>query len=156
VVAGRGRSAAGTGRDGVSTLASPHRVRPEGGLRWLADAYARYAHLVHAQLTALDENDLERVASLASERDALASEIDGRNAAEAAVRGVTDRLVDDVRASLQRAADADRALRRRLRELRGEAMDAVRANEGQAEKAVSAARSYTAAAAAGTRLDVSL
>jgi hypothetical protein len=140
----------------VSTLARPVRNRPEGGLRWLADAYARYAHLVHAQLLALDDGDLERVASLATERDALASEIDGRKAGDDPLPVGADRLAAEVHASLQRAADADRTLRRRLRELRGEALDAVRASEDATDKAVAAARSYTSTAASGTRLDVSL
>jgi hypothetical protein len=140
----------------VSTLARTQAARPDGGLRWLADAYARYAHLVHAQLRALDEGDLDRVASLASERDALASEIDGRHAADPPFLSASDRQAEDVRASLQRAADADRALRLRLRELRGQAHDAVRASDQSTEKAITAARSYANTAATGTRLDVSL
>lgn len=59
-----------------SATAAPSPREPLAALQLRVDAFSRYADLVTAQLTALDEADLDTFALLADHRDALAAEID--------------------------------------------------------------------------------
>ncbi|MGH7506402.1 MAG: hypothetical protein ACRELX_12155, partial [Longimicrobiales bacterium] len=90
----------------MSTSPVRPRTQDAGTLRWLADAYARYAHLVVAQLEALDEGDIGRVQSLALERDALALEIDGAEPAETLTTPGAAPALAEVRQAVARAAKA--------------------------------------------------
>jgi hypothetical protein len=139
----------------MTVLASRDRAGPAGALRWLADAYARYAHLVLDQLKALDDGDLDRVASLAAQRDALAAEIDGRSDLERPLGPAADRLLAEVRHNLLRATEADRSLRRRLRDLRAESKDAIDEAARTADRTAAIGRSYAPPTAPGGRIDVS-
>lgn len=139
----------------MTTLASRDRAGSAGALRWLADAWARYAHLVLAQVKALDEGDLDRVATLAAERAALASEIEGRNPADQPQGPAADRLLAEVRHNLLRATEADRSLRLRLRELRAESKEAIDEAGRAADRTAEIGRSYAPPTAPGGRLDVS-
>lgn len=114
----------------------------------LADAYARYAGLVVAQLEALEAGDLEALEPLARRRADLAGEI------EQAAAGVPDaaRYAVDVRVQLERCHAADVRLRARLGTLRADALAAVR----RIGRDTAAARSYVHAALPGARLDVEL
>lgn len=137
---------------------APLRAAPAAGgsLRWLADAYARYAHLVLAQIQALDEGDVDRVESLAAERSALAAEIDGADAARALETPGGERLLAAVRHALTRAAEADARLRRRLGELRSETREAIGETDHAAQRIATLARSYGNPAPNGSRIDLSL
>lgn len=139
----------------MTALASRDRTGQAGALRWLADAYARYAHLVLAQLQALDTGDLDRVATLAAQRDALAGEIDGRKPLAELDGAAADRFLAEARHNLMRAAEADRSLRRRLRELKQESREAIDGAARAAERTAAIGRSYAPPTAPGGRLDVS-
>lgn len=139
----------------MNALATPARTGSAGALRWLADAYARYAHLVLDQLQALEDGDLDRVATLASERDKLAGEIDGRDPIPGPDEPGAVGLRAEVGLSLTRAADADRLFRRRLRELRTEARGSIDDAARAAERTADVGRSYAPPSAPGGRLDVS-
>jgi hypothetical protein len=140
----------------VSAAAPRERDRPAGGLRVLADAYARYAHLVHSQLQALDQGDLDLLAALAAERDALAVEIDGGPTHPVTAAPGDEPLLAEARGHLQRAAEADRSLRRRLRELQTETRGAIHDADQAATRVATVTRSYAPMAQTGGRLDVSL
>lgn len=114
----------------------------------LADAYARYAGLVVAQLEALEAGDLDALEPLARRRAELAGEIE-RTAAEA-----PDAARSDVaaRVQLERCHTADVRLRARLGTLRADALAAVR----RIGRDTAAARSYVNSALPGARLDVEL
>ena len=139
----------------MTVSASRDRTGSAGALRWLADAYARYAHLVLDQLRALDNGDLDRVATLAAERAALAGQIDGREPPAELEDPAAQRLLDEVRLNLARAADADRSFRRRLRELTIESRTAIDEAGRTAARTAEVGRSYAPPAVPGGRLDVS-
>ena len=139
----------------MTTLASREVTGPAGALRWLADAYARYAHLVIAQLEALDDGDLDRFAGLAVERDALATTIDGQKPALSDLGPAADRILAEARHNLMRAADADRSLRRRLSEMSAESRAAIGEAAKAADRTAEIGRSYAPPTAPGGRLDVS-
>jgi chromosome segregation ATPase len=131
----------------------PAAQEAAGPLRWLADAYARYAHLILAQIHALEEGDVARVEALAAERSELAAEIDGADAARVSEMPGTERLLAAVRQALARAAEADARLRARLGELRTETREAIGQTDHAAERIATLARSYAKPSPVGARLD---
>jgi hypothetical protein len=99
------------------------------------DAFARYAELATAQLTALGEDDLEAFARLGAERDELAAAIDAGPELGALVEversdGV-DTLLAHARTALGRSAEASQAIEKRLHTLRAETLAAIHAVEGR-------------------------
>lgn len=92
--------------------------------RRTAEAYARYARILQAQLEALsaDEPDLKRFEALAGEREAAAREIDrATNDADELLTTV----LAEIRAHLIRARDSDRRVRERLGQLRDQTLNAL-------------------------------
>jgi len=139
----------------MTMLASRDRTGSAGALRWLADAYARYAHIVLDQLTALEAGDLDRVASLGAQRDALAAEIDGHTPVEQPIGPAAERLLAEMRHHLLRATEADRSLRKRLRDLRAESKEAIDEAGRAADRTAEVGKSYAPPTAPGGRIDVS-
>ena len=83
--------------------------------RQAADAWARYAALITAQIEALDRDEFEMVGMLGQQREQLAGEIeeldlDGTEAADLA----------EIRQQMATCSEADQLLRQRLDELHQE------------------------------------
>ncbi len=114
----------------------------------LADAYARYAALIIAQLEALEAGDIEALEPLARQRADVAGEIEETTAAA----GDEARTDVAARVQLERCHAADVRLRARLGTLRADALAAVR----RIGRDAAAARSYIDVAPPGARLDVEL
>lgn len=121
-------------------------------LRRKRDGYARYAEIVHAQLEALNADDMDAFARLAVVRDALAVRIDSGEEIEtesvprgesaghdhaAGLRGggaaldraegpeTAARLLTEARHHLEMCLERDEQLRLRLRAMREETREAI-------------------------------
>lgn len=99
-------------------------------LRRRLDVYRRYAELVVHQARALDEEDLARFEELTAAREELQGALAGT---EQAALDMSDdevrALVSQARAELQRAAEADAAVRAQLRAMRRQTADEIHAAE---------------------------
>jgi len=115
----------------------------------LADAYARYADLIAAQLAAIENDEFDEFTSLTHEREALARSIDSMHAVD------PDGSAEIARAAmshLEAALAADVMLRERIDRIQNDSLDGARAI-GRNRKAI---RSYAAPAETGARVDLSL
>lgn len=140
---------------------------PSGGalalLQDRVDAFSRYADLVTAQLTALDEADLDAFALLADHRDALASEIDAGpaladlmvapGAAPSPDSDTNDELLARAQAELTRAAAAAHVVDQSLQTMRLETHKSIQYLDSRAP----ALRRYLETdGTGGTTVDISL
>jgi molecular chaperone GrpE (heat shock protein) len=110
----------------------------------MADAYGRYAALIHAQLDALERGDVDAIEPLARERDSLAWQIDSLDSAE--------QEIGETRRQLERCLQADLRLRRRLETLQAEVQNSTR----RLDHDRAGLRIYARAGIAGGTVDVSL
>lgn len=114
----------------------------------LADAYARYAELISAQLDAIEAGDLDAFAGFTRERDAVARSIDSIHAEDPAAG--TD-IASELLPRLEAALTLDVRLRERLDRIHEESL----AGAQSIDRNRAAIRSYGAPAGAGTNLDLS-
>lgn len=115
----------------------------------LADAYARYADLITAQIDAIESGDHDVFVSLTQERDQVARDIDGMHAEDPVSSAETAR---EERPRLEAALAADVQLREKLSAIQHESLDGARSIDRNRD----AIRSYGAPAETGARLDLSL
>ena len=115
----------------------------------LADAYARYAALISAQLEAVQQGDVETLGVLDRQRDLLAGEIDALR-----MGGPVPDPVEAAEAmrQIKTCLESDHRLRQHLSELQDEVLGTAQRLDHQR----SAMRVYAGLASAGSNLDVSL
>ncbi|HEY8484275.1 MAG TPA: hypothetical protein VIL13_06680 [Longimicrobiales bacterium] len=102
-------------------------------LRRRRDGYARYAALLGQQVEALEQGELSRFEELADRRDALARELDQAGAVPVQEVGAgladpeVERLVAEIRQTLERCRAVELEVRERLRRLRDDTLQAIQA-----------------------------
>jgi hypothetical protein len=114
-----------------------------------ADAYARYAELISAQLAAIDSGDLDSFTALTRERQDLATAIDGMHATDPAASADSAYLAMP---GLEAALAADGKLREKLAAIQHDSLDGARSIDRNRD----AIRSYASHAEPGTQVDLSL